>query len=238
MARHAFTTRAPAFIGKSRPPAAIDADGWDAIGALVDLPGQSVVRVRQVHGVGVHIAVARPANAESDPADILLSADPDVAVSVRVADCAPILIADPAGPVAAVHSGWRGTAAGAAAAAVRALEDRYGSRPADLIAALGPSIGPCCYQVGADVVDRFAEGGFDVATLFEADTAGRFRLDMWAANRLALEAAGLAASRVHVSRLCTACDTVTFTSYRMERSGADRLVAVIRSGPPSVSAEP
>jgi polyphenol oxidase len=174
----------------------------------------------------------RPGEAHERPrADGLVSGDPSLMLSVRVADCAALLIADSRrGAVAAVHAGWRGTAAGIAAAAVAQLRKLHGSDPRDLVAALGPSIGPCCYTVGEELREAFRRAGQDDVDLgrwFRVDE--RLELDLWTANRDQLEAAGVPGSAIHVSGLCTACHPEWFYSYRREGTAAGRLVGFIRA---------
>jgi YfiH family protein len=171
-----------------------------------------------------------------------VSDDPATAVAVRAADCVPLLLADArTGVVAAVHAGWRGTAAGAAVAAVQALGEQFGSRPSDLVAAIGPSIGPCCYEVGTELVDAFAAAGharhlvdrwFTSAPPRRGSTArGTLRLDVAGANRDQLLLAGVEARNVHVSALCTAMHLDVLTSYRAEGEKAGRIAGVIRARP-------
>ena len=158
--------------------------------------------------------------------------DPTVALAVQVADCVPLLLADPlTGAVAAVHAGWRGTAAGAAIAAVDALGREFGARPDRLVVAQGPGIGPCCYTVGDELIDEFRTGGFahSVDRWFVRDEAGDLKLDVWAANRDQLIAAGVPAGSIHASDLCTADRPDLFASYRRDGPGTGRIAAVIRS---------
>ena len=179
--------------------------------------------------------VAQRFSAASRPeADVLVSNDPRVAIAVRAADCVPLLIADPkTGTVAAVHAGWRGTAVAAAAAGVQALEREFGARPADLVAAIGPSIGACCYEVGSDVVDAFAAAGharYTIDRWFVAKPREtKLRFDTAGANRDQLILAGLKAQNVHVSGLCTAGHLDLFPSYRAEKANAGRIAGVIRA---------
>src|SRR5512138_221324 len=115
-------------------------------GLLRKVTGLGFARVRQVHGD--RVVVMRAASEPADEADAIVSVVPGVAACVAVADCVPILIGDPrSGAVAAVHAGWRGTLARTAARAVEALALEVGANPADLLAAVGPAIGPCCYEV-------------------------------------------------------------------------------------------
>jgi YfiH family protein len=223
-APHAFTTRALAFRG---PSAAGDGARLErALGV-----GAGCLQwVRQVHGRSV-LQVApdgsglRPA-AGLVEADAIVSTDPSRAILVHVADCVPILLADRRGrAVAAVHAGWRGTAAGVAGAAVAALA-RHGIEPADLVAAIGPSIGPCCYQVDAPVRQAFAT--FPAAGWFTVDDEDRWRLDLWRANGEQLVAAGLSAAAIHQARLCTRDHPDLCHSYRRDGAGAGRQAAAIR----------
>jgi polyphenol oxidase len=226
LAVHGWTTRELAIVAG---PA--DCEGqWDQLAASGGVPRGSLAAVHQVHGAAVIDAQAGEGDARPR-ADGLVSGDPSLMLTVRVADCAALLIADGRrGAVAAVHAGWRGTAAGIAAAAVARLRDLYGSHPADLVAALGPSIGPCCYTVGAELVEAFQEGGHDERDLGRWFRPGeRLQLDLWAANRDQLEAAGVPAAAIFVSGLCTACYPEWFYSYRREGRAAGRLVGFVRA---------
>jgi hypothetical protein len=250
LADHCFTTRTPVLGAGPLVPG----DGWHRVAQAMGVPAQSVVRMRQVHGTRV-VMVRReggcpPEAPDRSVGDIAVSDDPRVVLCVKVADCVPVLIADArTGAVAAVHAGWRGTAAGAARTAVRALTEHFGSTPEDLVAAIGPSIGPCCYRVGQDVREAFATangwtvghaGWFSDGPVAEprhgvpgTDPAasgggpGVF-LDTWTANADQLRGAGVPPSQVHVSRLCTSCHRETFHSYRVDGKRAGRMVGVIR----------
>src|SRR5262249_20604178 len=142
---HFFTTRA--WMLGSR--AQVTDASWTEIARAAGLKVDDVVRVRQVHGRSAYVRRSRDrtqtlgALAE---ADIVLTDDPHAAVSVQSADCVPILIADRQHHVAAaVHAGWRGMASRVLVAAIEALTREFGSMPEDLVAAVGPAIGPCCY---------------------------------------------------------------------------------------------
>ena len=205
-----------------------------------------VVTASQVHGRevlttrrGSPRAVSRQDGARQD-ADVLMSDDPDVAVAVRAADCVPLLLADSrTGVVAAVHAGWRGTAAGAAPAAVYGLARGFGTRPEDLVAAIGPSIGACCYEVGTELVDAFAAAGHPrhlIDRWFLAPPPRRgsserpkLRLDVGGANRDQLILAGVPEESIHACGLCTAMHLDVLTSYRAEKEKAGRIAAIIRA---------
>jgi YfiH family protein len=182
----------------------------------------------------------QPLPVERPEADILVSDHPDVAIAVRAADCVPLLLADTrTGAVAAVHAGWRGTAVGAARIAVETLRDQLGVDPADVTAALGPSIGACCYEVGTDLVDAFAAAGHPrdlidrwfLARPRERGSGGHppLRLDVAGANRDQLILAGIRQENIHTSDLCTAMHLDVLTSFRAEKDRAGRLWGVIRA---------
>jgi hypothetical protein len=223
-APHLFTTRQLPLTRRG---------DWGRLGAV--LGASSVATLAQVHGRDVVIIRRGDAVPPTPPeADVLVSDNPQVALAVRAADCVPLLLADPhTGAVAAVHAGWRGTAAGAASAAVEALTREFAARPRDLIAAIGPSIGACCYEVGPELIDAFVEAGQpreQAARWFMAPPrTDRPRLDTWAANRDQLMLAGLQEENIHLSGLCTASNIEWFPSFRAEGAGAGRMAGVIRS---------
>jgi YfiH family protein len=225
-ARHAFTTR-----GFGVDPSG-DNRSLAALAALMDLEPTSIARARQVHGRDViEVREGRETSA-GQPADALVSADPLRAVAVAVADCVPILIADRrCRAVAAVHAGWRGTASRVVVAAVETLA-RDGVPASDLVAAIGPSIGPCCYQVDAPVRDRMIEGSRGASEWLTPDGDSHWRLDLWRANRDQLREAGVAADAIHVARYCTADHLEECFSYRREGAAAGRMWCAIRTGEP------
>jgi polyphenol oxidase len=226
LAIHGWTTRELAII-----PGLPDCEAqWQQLAASGGVSRHALAAVHQVHGAAVIDAPAGEVR-HRPRADGLVSGDPSLMLTVRVADCAALLIADSRrGAVAAVHAGWRGTAAGIAAVAVARLGELHGSDPRDLIAALGPSIGPCCYTVGAELMDAFRGAGQDEADLGRWFRHGeRLQLDLWTANRDQLERAGVPAEAIHVSGLCTACRLDWFYSYRREGTATGRLVGFIRA---------
>jgi len=189
-------------------------------------------RLAQVHGNAVIVARGE-APADRPQADALVSTDRSVALAVLAADCVPLLMADArTGAVAAVHAGWRGTAARVANAAVEAMTREFGTRPEDLIAAIGPAIGPCCYDVGPDVVDAFAAAGHErhlISRWFPIPSRNApLRLDVPGANRDQLILAGVPEDHIHLAGLCTAMHLDVLTSYRAEKEKAVRMAGVIR----------
>jgi YfiH family protein len=227
VAPHLFTTRQPELSSHADWERLAAAVGATHVATLTQVHGRDAVVVRAELSAGSRQGPGRPA------ADILVSQDSETALAVRAADCVPLLIADPdTGAVAAVHAGWRGTAAGAATAAVEALAREFGTRPRNLIAAIGPSIGACCYEVGPELIDAFLAAGHSrerVARWFMTPAHARPRLDTWAANRDQLMSAGVLEDNIHISGLCTASNVDVFPSYRVEKERTGRLVGVIRA---------
>lgn len=187
-------------------------------------PQSPVVRVRQVHGNAV-ISVdgfAAGLHAEVE-ADAVVVRGGTVA-AVATADCVPILLVDPVRHwAAAVHAGWRGTVARAVAAAVDAAR-REGVEPAGLYAALGPSIGPCCYEVGDEVARTFADAGLPLA---REPLSGRSFIDLRRCNEILLSSAGLLRGRIRVCGPCTRCRSDLYHSYRVDRERAGRQLSWI-----------
>ncbi len=158
--------------------------------------------------------------------DILITNETDVPLLLRYADCTPILIYDPVHRACAlVHSGWRGTVQGAAQAAVAALTSEFDSRPSEMVAAIGPAIGPCCYEVGEDVIAAVHAAFERPATLLPVQANGRHHFDLWTANWRLLAAAGV--GRISMAETCTACRTDEFYSYRRERGKTGHFGAVM-----------
>ena len=223
---HGWTTRGLALPGADEP----GGSDWPRLAADAGLAPERVVRLRQVHGADVVEArTASPGGGRA--ADALVSRDPGVLLTVRVADCVPLLIADASsGAVAAVHAGWRGTSAGVARRAVEAMIGSLECRPADLVAALGPSIGPCCYETGSAVREALQKAGWSEDTIERWLTGPRRgHLNLWRANRDQLIEAGLGAGAVFTSGLCTACHAGWFHSYRRQGERAGRMAAYIRA---------
>jgi YfiH family protein len=228
VAPHVFSSRQLAVTGPANSPELAAAVGAAQVAMVSQVHGRRVVVIRDVADVP-------PAGTE---ADALISNAPGVAVAVRAADCVPLLMADRlTGAVAAVHAGWRGTMAGIARAAVEAMQREFGTKPDDLVAAIGPSIAPCCYEIGSEVVDAFAAAGYErhlITRWFATPPPPRgsrerpaLRLDVAGANRDQLVLAGVPEAQIFVSGLCTAMHLDVLTSYRAEKERAGRLAAAI-----------
>jgi purine-nucleoside/S-methyl-5'-thioadenosine phosphorylase / adenosine deaminase len=208
--------------------------------------------LRQIHSDVSHRVAASPPLVPLE-GDALFTRAPGILLAVQTADCIPILLADPrTHSVAAIHSGWRGTLARIGEKTLGRMRMEFGTRPEDVIAALGPGISRCCYEVGHEVAKEFAsqfpgarewfDGPFDATSAGDNDPnwlpwltmappghapePPRVHLDLMAANRAILAAAGVPAQNVFDSGFCTACRTDLFFSYRKERC-TGRLMASI-----------
>jgi len=195
------------------------------------VPPTALVAGAQVHGAEVAVITAadmgRGALAAADAVpgvDALVTRDPGPVLFGLFADCVPVLIVDPLTPaVALIHAGWRGTAHEIVARAIRTMTDEFGTRAEACEAAIGPCIGPCCYEVGEDVASRFS--GWLKPAL--AERGGRLYLDLRAANRSLLQAAGLPADNIWLAELCTRCHMDMFFSHRGGAGRTGRMAAVI-----------
>lgn len=207
---------------------------WKSVARLAGVPRSRLRLLNQVHGRAVAVVPRESSGVWTPPqADAAVTDDPLVALVVRVADCAPILLADRrTGAVAAVHAGWRSTMQRIVEAAVSSLRETCGTDPADLVAAIGPSLGPCCGEMGDEVVQAFRDAGHDEPTIrrwFARDDRRRPHFDLWRANTDQLAAAGVPAAAIHVSGLCTRTYPEAFHSYRVAGVNAGRMAAVIRA---------
>lgn len=181
------------------------------------IPQESMASLKQIHS-GIVLLGERIGCAGEG--DALVTALAGVPVSVRTADCYPILLADDRNrAVAAVHAGWRGTATHIVLRTLEEMHRLWGTEASDVYAAIGPGIGGCCYEVGADVARQFG-----------MEQAGR--IDLAAINRRQLLDAGVAEHRFDVLGGCTKCDAHLFHSYRRDQLAAGRMVSYIHIGRP------
>ena len=187
---------------------------------LTSLPHQ----VQQVHGDKL-LWCKGSGTMHNDEADILLTDQTETALAVRTADCLPILLADPkTGIAAAIHAGWRGTATQVAQTAVREMQSR-GVQTKDILASLGPCIGPCCFHIDTITAGKLANSAPEAEFQIRRDP--EIAADLREINALQLIQCGLA--DVHIERMnaCTACDNRRFFSYRRDNKLAGRHLAVV-----------
>jgi polyphenol oxidase len=224
---HAVTTRhCPGVSTAASPAAPLDADAAAALGESgLDLG--RLVWGRQVHGAGV--AVAPAGGGFAGEGDVLVTVERGVALAVVTADCVPVIVYAPDVPALAVaHVGWRGTAGGAAQAAVAALRVR-GAAADRLRTALGPAIGPCCYEVDAPVVEALTGAyGAEARRWVRPARPGHVLLDLMTANADLLAAAGAHPPAIEAAALCTACHPDILPSYRRGVPGRLVTVAALR----------
>jgi polyphenol oxidase len=174
------------------------------------LTQDSMASLQQIHSNRVIAATCAGGHGEGDA---LVTATPGTLVSIRTADCLPILLADPRrGASAAIHAGWRGTAAGIVGVALARLSAEFGTRPEDVVAAIGPGIGACCYEVGLDVAVQLGQTAAGKVSLADI-------------NRRQLEQAGV--MNIDVVSPCTFCNATDFYSYRREAAQAGRMISFI-----------
>ena len=214
-----------------------------ALGAS-DLP---LISLKQFHSDVIHLFDSAP----SDPCrgDAAITDRPGLLLAVQTADCVPILLADPKKrAIAAIHAGWRGTLARIVTKTIGAMHMHFRSNPRDLLAAIGPSIGPCCYEVGTEVVTQFLSQFPDAPSYFDELRTGdepnplqwldmmppghqpppkNVLLDLRKANRSQLLDAGLRPQNIHLVDLCTACRPDLLFSYRKQGPQSGRLMAAI-----------
>jgi YfiH family protein len=212
-------------------------DNRKCLSEALKLPLSSITTAQQVHGNHVCIvdeSMKGKGSEDYDGAieatDALVANVPGICPMILVADCVPILLYDPEKKVVgAVHAGWKGTLGCIVKKTVKVFQEHFGSSPEDMIASIGPSIGPCCFQVGPEVVEKAkdvfgANRGF-IAKL-SADGSGH--LDLWKANKYQLAQSGLRENNVELAGVCTCCDPSNlYFSHRGEKGKAGRFGAGI-----------
>ena len=192
----------------------------DWLGKAVQQEEESfpLVSLRQVHGDRVVIFDGNIQKVEEvwrEEGDSLITRSPGFALGVFTADCLPIFLYDPQKEaIGIVHAGWRGTAKGVTGKALEGMKASFLCRSADILAAMGPCIGPCCYEVDRPVQRAFVEAGFSWDSISHPRREGKWSLDLHLANSLLLKAAGVREENIEILKLCTSCKAETFYSYR------------------------
>jgi len=259
---HGFSTRlGGASLPNGKPALNLGFTEWDErerveanrkkFLAALGVREMPLVTLRQFHSDVIHVAAVP--EVEAPKADALITATPGLLLGVQTADCVPILLADTRRHVvAAIHAGWRGTLARIAVKTLGQMHMNFGTRPRDVVAALGPAIGGCCYEVGPEVAQAFASQFPTAADWFDGPfeqlahgeeplwlpwltmmppghvpPPPRVQLDVRASNRWQLTDAGVPERQISVSDLCTSCRTDLLFSYRREGAKTGRLMAAI-----------
>lgn len=238
---HGFTTR---HEGVSRPPynslnlgtTTLDQPhnvegNRSLLAGALGIEAGRLVTVSQVHGSDI-LVIDEPnedfAHFHGIESDAIITNQPNVMIGVCVADCAPILLLDPVTKViAAVHAGWKGTAAGLAAKAVAGMKSLFGCDPADIQAAIGPCIDQCCYEVDIPVKQAFSQSGISWDECAQPAGSDKWRFSLPAANRELLLKAGLRESSIQDSGMCVCCQKELFFSYRRDNGDTGRQMGFI-----------
>ena len=221
--------------GRDDDPAAVR-ENYRRFCAAVGADPAGLVKNHQVHSdrirrVGPDDQLPDPAAPGVLEADGLVTDRPGVCLTIFSGDCIPILLYDPhQNVIAAVHAGWRGTAAGAAFQGALAMTERYGCRPENILAAIGPGIAPCCFETHADVPDGLRAGLGREAQDFIAPIPGtdKFHVDLKGANARWLERAGLDPAHIALCPACTACRLDRFWSHRIQGTRRGSMAAMIQ----------
>jgi len=192
---------------------------------------ENFVMVSQTHGTDI-LVIDQPnpdyVHFQKLECDGIITSQPGVMIAVGVADCLPLLLLDPVKRVvAALHAGWKGTAGNIAAKGVESLMKLFGSERGDILAALGPSIGPCCYEVDSPVRQAFEGSGVGWDSCATKSGDERWKLDLAAANRQQLLDAGIAAENIEVAGHCVCCSSDWFFSYRRDAGETGRQAGFI-----------
>ena len=234
--RHGFSTRSSGAPDLEASSLNLGDSSWDSpprvrenrrryLSAL-HLEDALLVTLHQVHSDRVHIIKDISNQWNQAEGDALVTRVENVALSVQVADCLPVLIADPVmNAVAAVHSGWRGTLLGILPQTIREMERTFHSDPSTLMAAIGPGIRACCFEVGHEVADRFEEAYPGCCSA--ADRSGKSLLDLGKVLDDQMHLAGIRPEHRYDLGACTRCNPNEFFSYRAEGHAAGRMMAII-----------
>jgi YfiH family protein len=221
---------------------------FQSAASVPDLP---LIALKQIHSDVIHVFDDAPTDACRGDASI--TNRPGLLLAIQTADCVPILLVDPQKRViAAIHAGWRGTLARIAAKTIGKMQMHFATNPSDLLAAIGPSIGPCCYEVGTEVATQFLSQFADAPEYFDEFRTGDepnpiqwlnmmppghqpppqgVLLDLRKANRSQLVSAGLRPQNIHTIDPCTACHPDLLFSYRKQGPISGRLMSVIALHP-------
>ena len=189
-----------------------------------------VVSVKQVHGTDVLVLDRPVARGEAFAGgwDALVTNQPEVLLTVRTADCVPVLVHDPVhGVVAAIHAGWRGAVEGIIPRTLSTMTQRFGSEPRWIRVGIGPSVGPCCYEVDEPVLERLRQRFPDWRTVARETGPGRAILDLRSLVRRQAEATGVLRQAIGTVNVCTACHPHLFYSYRRDGTAKDTMVSGI-----------
>jgi YfiH family protein len=191
---------------------------WDKFASAFEIPMENFLVLNQVHGDNIFVIQPHGDYFSSREAlnyDAIVTNRMNLAICIKTADCVPVFLVDRIKKIiGAVHAGWRGSSLGISAKVVRLMQNTYGSRPADILAAIGPSIGPCCYEIDAATADFFRRQKDAGLFLSPAKRKNRWMLDIVEVNRLQLLNCGISEANIEATRICTVCRQDMFFSHR------------------------
>ncbi|MBR7071336.1 MAG: peptidoglycan editing factor PgeF [Clostridia bacterium] len=206
---------------------------YEILCAAAGISTDHLVLTRQTHTANIQTVTAADCGtgySKPDFSDIdgLITAEPNVALVTQFADCTPVLLCDPVKKVIAnVHAGWRGTVQNIGGIAVERMVAEFGCRREDILAAIGPCVGVCCYEVDDPVYEAFVPLGIETGRVLTATRNGHYQLDLKLANRLLLEKSGVLSENIDVSDFCTCCLAEDFHSHRATAGKRGNLAAII-----------
>jgi len=201
-------------------------ENWRRVTEAVGSSPRLIALPQQVHGAAVVVVDGLPRGAANrrlvPETDALVTTRTDIALAAVGADCPLGVLYDPTNRVLGVfHSGWRGTLDGIGASVVDVMREHFGCRNEDIVAALSPSIGPCCYEVGGEFRPPVRDSSRDIDNCL-ALRDGKLYFDLWAANEVVLKSAGLNARNIETARMCTCCQSADFYSHRASGASTGR----------------
>ncbi|MGF7058823.1 peptidoglycan editing factor PgeF [Brassicibacter mesophilus] len=207
---------------------------FNIIADLFNTSLDKIVLSNQVHGTNIRIideveSKKDELNCIDDGVDGLVTNIKNIMICTFYADCVPIFYLDPINKVVALaHAGWRGTVNKIAGKMVDIMQHTYNSIPEDILVGIGPSIGPCCYEVNSDVYNKFNENFTNNGSLLKQQSPTKWQLNLWEANKIVLEEKGIISRNITVSKICTSCNSDEFFSYRKDSGVTGRMAAIIQ----------
>lgn len=216
-------------LSRGDSPEAVE-ENTKRIARAIGVEKEKMVYTQQTHTTNVAVVSGKDAGSTLKETDGLVTNSPGICLVTFYADCVPLYFVDPVRrAIGLSHSGWRGTVGKMAAATVEKMKECFGTRPEDIIAAVGPSICQDCYEVSEDVTSRFKEAfrEEDWKDLFYKKENGKFQLDLWKANEINLREAGVLPEHIAVTNVCTCCNPKILFSHRVQGWNRGNLCAFL-----------
>lgn len=244
LVRHGFSTRLGGVstgkynllnlgIKKNDDPSAVR-DNFRIICDALEIKPENMVFTDQVHRDRIRFVTERDRGkgfflpSDITETDGLITNVPQVALVTFYADCVPLFFIDIANKaIGLAHSGWRGTVSKIGAKLLDAMNSQFGTKPENCLAGIGPSIGPCCFEVDEPVADEFKKAFSDNKSIIVKSTEIKYHIDLWAANRILLEEAGILTDNITVASICTCCNKDIFFSHRGDKGRTGSLAAFL-----------